>query len=661
MVKASVVAKIGGAAAAGALFVLACWFVFSSLSLPAYGPSYLTGALATAGVVLTLVVTAILCGVYPYMSLEGTARPDEAKKESELSIDDLLKIRAARIAINGGMTVKRTVTGAVVRIPFIRQITHLVGTLAPAALVACTLALPLGPTRLYLDGVSVDQQFRTQILTHFADTAKLTDANYLDLPAFYPSMWFWFGGRFANLMGMPGWEAFQPFALITLGAAASMLVPVWNRLLSDWPRITHTFPLAVAIAIVTTIVMLTSTAEEPYAAIVAMGAPAACAMTLRALEGRWSSIIGLGVYMGFTASMYTLYTATMSLVIAIIAFVAVVNMGLKMRSVLGVVYAGVIAVLIAAVWWLPYLSALAGGAPHSGATSLHYLNYSGSMIPLPFFNLSTLGFLCFVGLVGCWGYRFHRAIFPLGAGVIGLYAWAVLSMLVTSTGTTLLGFRIAPMVTMMLATAGVLTFITLFDRGISHYFPRHYRSYTRAVATLGIVVMTVAALGYAQSVPAKNAHAIDLAYSDTDGYGERADRYPAGSASYFAEIDQLIQSHGFVPGSTTVLTDELDFLAFYPYRGWQAMTSHYANPLGQFDLRNDAIEHWSTHGFGETEWGTPDVLVLRGGPEDSSYTYDLAEDIYPNDPNVRFRGISLTLPESYSREYVGPFVVLIKK
>ena len=66
-----------------------------------------------------------------------------------------------------------------------------------------TLAMPLGATKLYLFGISVDQQFRTEYLTRLTDTAALHDMTYFGLPPFYPPGWFWIGGRVAALTGTP--------------------------------------------------------------------------------------------------------------------------------------------------------------------------------------------------------------------------------------------------------------------------------------------------------------------------------------------------------------------------------------------------------------------------------------------------------------------------
>ena len=64
-----------------------------------------------------------------------------------------------------------------------------------SAFVVVTLGMPLGATKLYLFGISVDQQFRTEYLTRLTDSPALRDMTYAGLPPFYPPGWFWLGGR----------------------------------------------------------------------------------------------------------------------------------------------------------------------------------------------------------------------------------------------------------------------------------------------------------------------------------------------------------------------------------------------------------------------------------------------------------------------------------
>src|SRR5271154_874554 len=90
------------------------------------------------------------------------------------------------------------------------------GVVLVSALTVVTLGMPLGATNLYLFGISVDQQFRTEYLTRLTDSPALHDMTYLGLPPFYPPGWFWIGGRVAALSGVPGWEIYKPWAVTSI-------------------------------------------------------------------------------------------------------------------------------------------------------------------------------------------------------------------------------------------------------------------------------------------------------------------------------------------------------------------------------------------------------------------------------------------------------------
>nr|WP_237559074.1 arabinofuranosyltransferase [Corynebacterium renale] len=94
--------------------------------------------------------------------------------------------------------------------------------------------------------------------------------------------------------------------------------------------------------------------------------------------------------------------------------------------------------------------------------------------------------------------------------------------------------------------------------------------------------------------------------------------------------------------------------------------------MGEFDDRNAAIEElaktsWDTPGeFTEAvdklRWEPMDAFVFRGKVGEP-YKYHLAEDIYPNQPNVRYRAIFFN-PDAFGAEWtqkqVGPFVVVAR-
>lgn len=613
----------------GALMTLAGWFAFRTVNLPSFGTSNVMRALSTAGVAMVVLVSV---GVLAWGRRKA-----------------------------GAKWVWFGATGF--------------AYVAPALLVLATLAIPLSGTRLYLGGLSVDQEFRTQYLTRLADSPQLSDMNYFGLPAFYPAGWFWFGGRFATLLRMPGWEAFQPWALVSIATAACMLVPVWQR-------ITRNLSVALTIALVSVIVVLIMSAEEPYAAIVALGVPAAAVIARRAMQGRKNALLALTIYLGVSASMYTLYTAIIACSVVLIALIYAAGRK-EVNAVWRLFGVGLGSMLIASAVWLPYLLDI--NLEDRGAAA-HYLPLAGTAVPLPMFAASVLGVLCLVGVVFvvvCWR---EPDVGALGVVLAVAYGWVLLSMVVTLLGTTLLGFRVDVVIALVLATSGVLGVLRLRDVGVAKLV---WFASARAVSAGFVVLMALGLVAYGQQVPGRNAESIDLAYSTTDGFGERADRFPANSAKFYPQLDEVLLRVPKERRDTIVLTDELSFLSYFPYRGFQAFTAHYANPLGQFALRNEAIEQWANgswgdlkdpkafvEALGEVPWEAPDAFVFhvgesQGGREASTseeaqgWTFDLAEDIYPNSPNVRFRGVAFN-PAVFDDalwevQQVGPYVVVLSK
>ncbi|HMS75742.1 arabinofuranosyltransferase, partial [Gordonia sp. (in: high G+C Gram-positive bacteria)] len=165
---------------------------------------------------------------------------------------------------------------------------------------------------------------------------------------------------------------------------------------------------------------------------------------------------------------------------------------------------------------------------------------------------------------------------------------------------------------------------------------------------------------------------ITIAYTDTDGTGQRADKRPAGAETYFPQINKLIAEQTGAPArETIVLTADYGFLSVYPYRGFQGLTSHYANPLAEFDKRAAAIADWATSmtpdeligHLDKSPWPAPEVFLFRHS--DDGYTLRLARDVYPNDPNVERYTVTFN-PKVFADNHfqvtaVGPFVLVVRK
>jgi galactan 5-O-arabinofuranosyltransferase len=220
----------------------------------------------------------------------------------------------------------------------------------------------------------------------------------------------------------------------------------------------------------------------------------------------------------------------------------------------------------------------------------------------------------------------------------------------------------------LLTAAGAFGFIEVSLAIAVRYQPATGRRVLAAAATLG----AVGAVTFSQDIPDVLRSDIVVAYTDTDGDGQRADRRPPGAERYYREIDaKILELTGRPRDETVVLTADYSFLSYYPYYGFQGLTSHYANPLAEFKARADAIESWATltdanafvDALDKLPFTPPTVFLMRRGADDT-YTLRLASDVYPNQPNVRRYHVALDEAlfddPRFHVETIGPFVLAIR-
>ncbi|WP_052077913.1 galactan 5-O-arabinofuranosyltransferase [Rhodococcoides fascians] len=550
--------------------------------------------------------------------------------------------------------------------PWIARLSAWVGL---SGFVTVTLGMPLAATKLYLFGISVDQEFRTEYLTRLTDSASLRDMTYTDIPPFYPAGWFWLGGRVGNVLGMDGWEVFKPYAIGLLAVTSVVAFVLWKALIrSDW---------AVAASAVTTALVVAYASPEAYSAVIVLLFAPALVLAWGALHrkaaGGWGAAAGTGLFLGLAATFYTLYLGLAAFTVVLMALFAAVlayreRKTWKVLVPIAIKVASIAAIsgVIAATVWLPYLIDFLRGAPSTSGTALHYLPEAGATLPFPMFEFSMSGAACLIGTV--WlAVRFSssRRAQALGVGVVSIYLWTLLSMAATAAGTTLLSFRLEAVLIVLLGSAGVFGFL---EGSHAIYQAINEPPKFRIAA---VVVAIIGAMAFAQNIPQVLQSEITVAYSDTDGDGNRADMRPPSAVSYYREVDDALTEQTQRPrDETVVLTADTSFLSYYPYFGFQGLTSHYANPLAQFDQRAAAIEQWTEletpdqliEALNTSQWRAPDAFLFRRGAD--GYTLRLAEDVYPNDPNVR--RYTVTFPESlfedprFTVTDIGPFALVVR-
>ena len=538
---------------------------------------------------------------------------------------------------------------------------ELLAWLSVSGFATATLALPLGSTRLFLFGITIDPQFRTSYLTRFADSPALADMTYPDMPPYYPPAWFWIGGQFARLAGWPGWAAYKPYSILSIAVAAVGTYLLWSKVLRR--------DRALLVALAETAVIIVHGSPEPYGAVLALPLPAVLVIAYRALRKSSPGVVGVGVYLGLAALTYTLYAGYAAFAVFLLAVSAGREAGMAAYKRLAGM--AVVAIPIALVSWGPYLL-YALHHPPAANLAARFMMRNGATLSLPMTWTLISGAACLVGTLWIVGwFRRNHIAHALGVATGAAYVVAFASFLLSLKGTTLLAFRLLVPLLAILTSAGVLAFLlgarllAVRLRGVGG--PRFgFRPIAAAFAA-------VVAVSYAQSMLNLMVEPFTVANTDTDGDGRRGDGRAPDEGQYYRDIDRTIrQTTGKQPHDLVVLTADYGFLAIYPYWGFQALTPHYANPLAHFADRSAAIKSWAklassddlVKDWDALPWRAPDVVIFRRGA-DGKYLLRLSVDIFPNQPNVVREDVlfdpKLFAPDRFVTRDDGPFAVVIRK
>lgn len=544
------------------------------------------------------------------------------------------------------------------------------GLLAPAAGTAIHQSFLLYGTNHYLNGIGGDQLNRVAYLGRFASSPALADAFYRDAAPFYPAGWFWIGGRLADLVGVPAWEFYKPFAIFTMALAASFAFLAWRALAGA--------RIAVPLALATAAVGLALAAYEPYSWLFIALLPAVAVWAQRIAEPRYLAYTG--VFLGLAAVTYTLIAAIGVVIVTAGAAISFARTprdgrGTRLRIVASWVAAGILSALIALLFWAPYLLSVLRGDGHERSVATDFAPEDAAHWPLPMLSDTGLQLLCIAGLVWlAWtvGAALRergssaasaaspatvRIAFGLAIMVLAGYAWFALSGLRAITGSTLLPFRLTPVITLAFACAGVFALREAW---------RHARAWGQAnhrgpqVAALAFALGAVIVVHAAQSVSEEDAE-----------FSDKARSAPGEPTAVVEAISDV--TGGAEPQDLVVLSDDTSLYMFHPYWAFQAPAAAYAAPTGEFEKRNELIGRWSQATDGRqladalrrSEFPGPDVLVLTpvDGPGGEMWKYDEVVNTMPLEGNIRQVPIEFD-PEVFSDaslfdvEYAGGRVII---
>lgn len=556
-----------------------------------------------------------------------------------------------------------------------------------AALGTLPLALSLQNTPFYLHGISQDQYFRIQYLQRLTESLTLSDGNYWGMPPFYPAGWFWVGARFANLFDMPAWAAYKPYAILTMAVAPVIAFVLWSRITRR--------PVALLLSVLTAIVGVRIVVYEPYSWLIAASLVPVGIIAWREFrrdsdqQRRWGPMTLIGLFVGLCGAIYTLYFGFASYVLLVLALVAAgiqswharrTFRGPLLRTIwhparraFGDLLAiGVIALPVMLLVWTPYLLRVVELGTIPPTSAARFLPSFSAVFPTPMFEMSLPGAMCLAGtfwIVLAW--RSSQVARALGILALCCYGWYVLSFLALSAHTTLLAFRVGPVLQLTLFAAAALGGIELMRALIGHF-----RAYSGSIRAVFVIAALLGTLNLVQTLQSANGHSelYDTAYETYLPAGHT----PLGevdTAENGAWNDELLTAlEGMATGKPqdhVLLTAQDNILVYRPYWGFQMTVPYYANPLADFAKRNSLIESWAhsssphelTNKLKKSPYRPPDVFVFRRA--DDGLHIPLTGDAFPEEPSMYSYDVVFSR-DLFSQRYfkvrdVGPFTVVVRR
>jgi galactan 5-O-arabinofuranosyltransferase len=547
----------------------------------------------------------------------------------------------------------------------------------PAALTSAVQSLVLFGTPFYLFGTNGDQFFRMQYLQRLATSPALADGNYAGLPPFYPAGWFWLGGRFADILDLPAWAAYKPFAILTIAATSSLSYVLWSLVVSRRK--------ALVVAVVFSIAGLMIGTYEPYSWLAKVFVPPLAVLAWRLFRsvaerrnerglGPATLLIGLGI--SITAATYTLVFTFVVLLVLVMAVAAVVVARRDRTTVVDrrtIKRVAVRLALIAAaalpvtlLTWGPYLCSAIRMPTASNAAAM-FFPIGMATLGTPMLRFSIDGVICMTGLLWIvFSWRRSAVAQAFGITALSCVLWQVLSTLALTVHTTLLGSHIAEVGTIVLWCACALAVVDLVE-----LVPQRFTVNRRSVQMVASVLAVLVTVELTQTTPPGIQNLRDAAFRtyDADGHAVAASNPNSPGIRNGQLITAIAQLTGRKPQDDILLTNNYQLLDFQPYFCFQTNKEQYANPLARYPERNAELEQWAQSptsadfmaALSSSKFATPNVFVFTRD-EAGNYPFDLNITNFPYENQVRRIVFPAELFDSasFASREVGPYTVIVR-
>lgn len=475
-----------------------------------------------------------------------------------------------------------------------------------SVLAAGVVTVGLHGTRWSFNGLWGDSAFRAEAATRFTDSWALSDYAYRGLPAYYPPLLPWLEGRLGALLGQPGWAMVKPVTVVAALGVPLLAFALWQRLVPD--------AVAAAVVLATTVVAADLVKPDEW-------------LVLAVLVPWWlDAVRGLvrpprrplpfwlhGIVVGLLLMCHTFYFAPLAL--ATVAGVVLDRCRdrkppLPVRRALGI---GVVALVVAAPYWVPMMALRLAGAPTDNLQMRWSPDGWSWPTPVSTGGAAAVAEVVLAAAALVWLVRRvprSRLAEALAVALAAAYVYYLGGEALQRFGVAVLAEKADALIATLLAASAVVAAADL-----AAAIRRTRRTAVAVVVAVGLIAVGVAsvvgvvdywALG-TRAEAASETRYPDGSYPAGVPVTPLTDRHPWDVSAGDASVAQVAKAWRLQTGrpfgsGTVLVTSRADLLGTEPVHAFMTFKSHYSHPNAEFTARHKLLDEIAGCGSPRCAW-----------------------------------------------------------
>lgn len=456
------------------------------------------------------------------------------------------------------------------------------------------------PTPYGLNGIFGDSLFRTAYITKFSYHWDLIDFFYKDLPSFYSPLYFYILGKLTTIFNKEPYEMVKIGFILTAFFLPFVSFYFWSKIIPKKLAVLVTYFSFFGL----NVILFLHKADEFIALLLFVPWWLYYVGNIRN-NGKdiwwyiWGGLIGAVI---FQFAFLWFFIGCVSLILRLV-------LRYKLNKMWNIFVMLALTALFSSYFWGRLLLSIT----KNGIDSFQNRAFQPYMVqfPFPFFEISVIGVLLFIGLIGLiYFFKKSELFSSIGLLLFSCYLWYILGYFGIILNSPILHSKMTYMIDYLLIISFILTLNGIYD-----FLKRNLTINPHFVIILLLVLMIF--FGEVSLIPIKHTKQ----YKD----------------SLTQELPvELLETIKLIDYKDKVfLTSYQPIFAYLPVYGFISPVAHYSHPAGQFSERVEFLEKLSNINdsyellinFRNNKFDRIDYLLLR--EENNIFILYIIEDDFP--------------------------------